>query len=119
MTPRGTLMSQLADQALPDPQRRYGGEMDPVMRYLHLPTLDAFLALKERYPWREDGFLPFLFDAQACLHTGDMAAAERAAHEFVTETLATQPRLPEERPLRWWRRVWWWVTPLLLIATLA
>jgi len=102
-------MSQLADQALPDPQRRYGGEMDPVMRYLHLPTLDAFLALKERYPWRENGFLPFLFDAQACLHIGDMAAAERAAHEFVTETLATQPTLPEERRLRWWRRLWWWL----------
>jgi len=99
-------MSQLADQALPDP-RRYGGEMEPVMRYLQLPTLDAFIALKERYPWRTEGFLPFVWDAQAHIDKGNVAAAERAAHEFVTETLATQPQLPEERRLRWWRRLWW------------
>ena len=83
--------------------------MEPVMRYLHLPTLDAFIALKERYPWRTEGFLPFVWDAQAALAKGDVAAAERAAHEFVTETLPGRPELPPERKLRWWRRVWWWL----------
>jgi len=103
-------MSQLADEAFPEPPaRRYGGEMDPVMRYLRLPELDAFLALKERYPWRTEGFLPFVWNAQASIDKGNVTEAERIAFAFIHETLATQPQLPEDRRLRWWRRAWWWL----------
>jgi hypothetical protein len=111
------------DGPAPMPPKRtepkFGGhaELTAVMDVLRggLTNTEAIAVLIERYPWMTgvgNGLYvevsAFVHDGRRQLAKGDVAEAERLAHEFVRVALAAKPEPPERtrrsRLARWLHR---------------